>query len=45
MKSPEDIIRWCEMILKLHPNVEDANYFRSIIELCKEKQEQEVDHK
>jgi len=41
MKSPEAIIKWCEMMLKLHPNIEDANYFRAIIKLCKETQTQE----
>ena len=29
-KTPEEVIKWCNMMLNLHPNVEDANFFKSI---------------
>ena len=34
MKTHNQITEWCKMILKAHPNVEDANFLRSIIEMC-----------
>ena len=30
MKTPEEIIMWCDMMLSLHPNTEDVNYFNAI---------------
>ena len=29
-KTPEEVIKWCNMMLNLQPNVEDANFFKSI---------------
>ena len=30
MKTPEQIIEWCDMMLTRRPNVEDQNFFNSI---------------
>lgn len=30
MKTPLEIIKWCDMMIGRHPNVEDLNYFNSI---------------
>lgn len=30
MKTPQEIIKWCDMMIKRHPNVMDLNYFNSI---------------
>lgn len=30
MKTPEQIIKWCDMMLTRRPNVEDQNFFNSI---------------
>ena len=30
MKTPEEIIKWCDTMLSLHPNAEDVNYFSAI---------------
>ena len=40
MKTPEEIIRWCDMMLNRHPNVEDTNFFNSIKNYMKEQRPQ-----
>ena len=30
MKTPEEIINWCDVMLSHHPNMEDVNYFNAI---------------
>lgn len=40
MKTPEEITRWCDMMLKLHPNIEDTNFFNSIKDYMKEQRPQ-----
>ena len=29
-KTPEQIIKWCDLMLSLHPNAEDKNFFIAI---------------
>ena len=41
MKTPKEIISWCECMLERKPNVEDTNYFVSIIALCERTIERE----
>lgn len=46
MKTPQEIIKWCDMMIKRHPNVVDLNYFNSIkknmekLEKCKPNNKQ-----
>ena len=40
MKTSEEITRWCDMMLKRHPNIEDANFFNSIKNYMKEQRPQ-----
>lgn len=37
MKTPEEIIRWCDMMLEYYPNTEDINFFNSIKGYMKEQ--------
>jgi hypothetical protein len=37
MKTAEEIIKWCDMLLCLPANVEDKNFLRSIKQLCEEQ--------
>ena len=30
MKTKDEIVKWIDMMLSFHPNVEDANFFKSI---------------
>lgn len=30
MKTPQEIIKWCDMMIGMRPNVGDLNYFNSI---------------
>lgn len=41
MKTPEQITRWCDMMLKRHPNIEDTNFFNSIKDYMKEQRPQD----
>lgn len=40
MKTPEEITRWCDMMLNRHPNIEDTNFFNSIKDYMKEQRPQ-----
>ena len=40
MKTPEEITRWCDMMLKHHPNIEDTNFFNSIKNYMKDQRPQ-----
>lgn len=37
MKTPEEIIKWCNTMLYLHPNTEDVNYFNAIKDYMREE--------
>lgn len=49
MKNAQEIIKWCDMMIKRHPNVVDLDYFNSIkksmekLEKCKSNSEQVID--
>ena len=40
MKTPEEIIIWCDMMLDRHPNIEDTNFFNSIKDYMREQRPQ-----
>lgn len=39
MKTPQEIIKWCDIMIKMRPNVIDLNYFNSIKARMKELEE------
>ena len=40
MKTPEEVIKWCDMMLERKPNVEDRNYFNAIKRYMNEERPQ-----